>query len=293
MASLTPDRPSHKRSKSALALSLLHRDKSKADGKDDNLSDTASEAGSESGSPITVSPSHSFRSSRKTRTTAVSPVANTSSPLTTNTSRDILLPHSENAGPSIEQSVKTFKLFEVLRSGNEVAVANAVKNSEKLQGTSILHLAIQCADPKVIEQIINVAKSSLEATVDVNARDKDGNTPLNLAALLGRPTTVRLLLGHKDIDDSLANYQGKTALDSARTPEISEQLQLARSMYIDAKIKEIQSLVRDAKYEELENLLEDSKVESVLDINSGELATEVHTVQTGGTLLHQAARSRD
>lgn len=295
---LTAERPGHKRSKSALALSLLHRDKSKVDeAKEEAASDTASEAGSDKGSPIRSTSPHSFGALRSPRykqrsTAADSPVSATSSPLTTTISRDGLS-KEDGIGPSIEQSVRMFKLFEILRSGDQATIARAVKDATTLEGTTIIHLAIQCAEPAVVEQILSVAKSAPGTTVDVNAQDKDGNTPLHLASMLGRPSTVRLLLEQPDIDESVTNYQRKTPLDLAKTPEIFQQLQLARSLYIDSKVKEIQTLVSSAKYDDLEKILEDSRVENVLDVNTGELATDPTTVQTGGTLLHEAARKRD
>ena len=219
----------------------------------------------------------------------------------------------QDAGPSIQQSVRMFKLFEVLRSGDSAAIAKAVtetstmptisEHAEKstsagsssgtLEGTTILHLAIQCADPPVVEQILSVARSTPGTSIDVNARDRDGNTPLHLASMLGRPTTVRLLLEQLDINDSLLNYQGCSALDLARTPEIFQQLQLSRSLFVDSKVREIQNLVARQRYEQLEALLEDSHVETVLDVNGGELAREPTIVESGGTLLHEAARKKD
>ncbi|KAL8690145.1 MAG: hypothetical protein Q9218_004344 [Villophora microphyllina] len=293
---LTAERPSHKRSKSALALSLLHRDKSRVEeAREEALSDTGSEAGSEAGSPTTSSHSFGSRrlSKRKQQTTVTdSPISTTSSPLTTTISRDGL-PKADSAGLSIEQSVRMFKLFEILRSGDREAISRAVTSGGSLEGTTIVHLAIQCADPAVVEQILSVAGSAPGASIDVNARDKDGNTPLHLASMLGRPSTVRLLLEHEGVDESLPNYQRKAPIDLARTPEIFQQLQLARSFYVEAKVKEIRDLVSHAKYEELEGVLEDSRVENVLDVNGGELATDPSTVQSGGTLLHEAARKRD
>ena len=299
---LTAERPSHKRSKSALALSLLHRDKTRVDeAREEALSDTGSEAGSETGSPILASSSQSFSSHRPSRhnsrhkqrsTVGESPVSATSSPLTTTISHNGSF-KAEGAGLSIEHSVRIFKIFEVLRSGDGSAITKAVEEGEHLEGTTIVHLAIQCTDQPVVEQIISVAKSSPKSTVDLNARDKDGNTALHLAAMLGRASTVRLLLDQPDVDDSLVNYQRKTPLSLARTPEIFQQLQLARSLYLDTKVKEIQTIVTKADYGELEKILEDPRVESVLDVNGPELATESYTMQSGGTLLHEAARKRD
>lgn len=219
-------------------------------------------------------------------------------------------PKTQDAGPTIQQSVRMFKLFEILRSGDSTAIANAVANtsnipfisenaerkstsSATLEGTTILHLAIQCADPPVVEQIMTVAKSTPGASIDVNARDRDGNTPLHLASMLGRPTTVQLLLEQPGINDSLLNFQGKAALDLARTPEIFQQLQLSRSLFVDTIVKDVQQLVSKQDYDQLEKMFEDSRVEAVLNVNGGELATDPKTIQSGGTLLHEAARNHD
>lgn len=210
-------------------------------------------------------------------------------------------PTSSPAGASIEQSVKLFRIFEALRSGDTAVISKAIREQSangqsdgdqtKLEGTTILHLAVQCAEQNVIEFILSAA-GTRDSGLDINARDRDGNTPLHVAAMLGRAPIVSMLLA-AHVNDSIANYAGQTALDLARTPEIFQQLQLARSMFIDASVKKIQSLVAAADYSSLEKLLQDQRMKNILDVNGADLPTDPTTVDSGGTLLHEAARKKD
>ena len=198
---------------------------------------------------------------------------------------------------SIEQSVKMFKIFDVLRNGDSAAVEKAVRGSIKdqsaLGGTTILHLAVQCAQPAVVEQVISHTASASRGKTNINVQDKDGNTPLHLAASMGRPNVVRVLLAQKTADSSILNFQGRSALELAKTPEIFQQLQYDRAIFIDQQVKQVQHLIATKDYEGLENLLEDPRVTSVIDVNGAELASEPNTVESGGSLLHEAARRRD
>lgn len=166
---------------------------------------------------------------------------------------------------------------------------NQSADATALEGTTVLHLAVQCADVPVIEYVL----SSSGDSIDLNARDRDGNTPLHVAAQLSRLPVVQVLLQQKGVNDSVVNYHGKTALDLAKNPEIFQQLQLARSVYIDAKVREIQGLVSSEHYDKLEEVLSDSHFQNAVDVNGPELATDVVTAQNGGTLLHEAARKKD
>ncbi|XHG09148.1 hypothetical protein AWENTII_012230 [Aspergillus wentii] len=202
--------------------------------------------------------------------------------------------NTESGSISLEQSVRTFRLFEVLRSGDTTAISKAIKESNDPQGanslcgTTILHLAIQCAEPQVVEFVLSAGDD-----LDINARDREGNTPLHLAAQLGRGPLVRELLNRPTVNDSLINYRSQSPLEIARTPEIFQQLQLARSLFIDTKTQEIQSLVSQEGYEKLEKILEEPRVEGLMDVNSLDLVTDQATVQSGGTLLHEGARKKD
>ncbi|KAL9094980.1 MAG: hypothetical protein Q9165_002582 [Trypethelium subeluteriae] len=207
-------------------------------------------------------------------------------------------------GASIEQSVRLFRLFESLRNGDTAAINRAIKgqqdgevgtsptgSSAGVEGTSILHLAIQCAELPVIEYVLSFASES--GPIDVNGRDRDGNTPLHIAAMLGRAPVVRKLLEQQGINDSVSNYQGQTPLDLARNPDIYQQLQLARSIFVDSQVKKIQQLVISGSYDDLEKLLVDPRVRSNVDLNGSELSTDPQVAEAGGTLLHEAAKKKD
>ena len=186
-------------------------------------------------------------------------------------------------GGSIEQSVKLFRVFEALRNGDTTAISRAIREQStpgdpeggrtslslpnaRTEGTSILHLAIQCAELPVIEFVLFNAGAP-NSPIDVNGRDRDGNTPLHLAATLGRTLVVRTLLDQPGINDSITNYNGQTALDLARTPDIFQQLQLARSIYIETNVKRIQQLVTSGDLDTLESVLQDAHIQTTLDVN--------------------------
>ncbi|PTU22214.1 hypothetical protein P175DRAFT_0509037 [Aspergillus ochraceoroseus IBT 24754] len=195
---------------------------------------------------------------------------------------------------SLDQSVRTFRLFEILRSGDTTAISKAIKESRDpqaangLSGTTIVHLAIQCAEPQVVEYVLSAGED-----LDINTRDRDGNTPLHLAAQLGRGPVVRELLNRPSVNDSIVNYRGQTALEVARNPEIFQQLQLARSLFIDSKTQEIQTLIAHGDYDTLEKLLVEPRVEGIMDVNALDLVTDPTTAHSGGTLLHEGARKKD
>ena len=299
----------HRRSKSSLALSILHRDHPKNnDEHDDAASLATSNIGSPSGFPVTSH--HGFGFLRPDRAKMYAHDGehndgNKSLPaveqkgLTKATSgrHTTELPKTDS---TIQQSVKTFRLFEVLRSGDYGAIAKAVKEdgqrttpAETLKGTTILHLAVQCAEPSVVEQLLSIATSDPESGIDLNAQDRDGNTPLQVASMLGRLTVVQLLLGQPSVDSTIMNYQGRSALDLARNPEVFQELQLACALFTETQVRIVHQLVRHQDHDSLEKLLEDPRVAAVLDVNGTQLATEARTTETGGSLLHESARKKD
>ena len=293
---------SHKRNKSS-ALSLLRRKEGKEDEKNSEDASLASvPTTAQSTASLNMSHHHSRGHATKPSTGTAGLMRSTS---------NLQPPKPPSAMPpqektvSIEQSVRKFRIFEALRSGDTASISKAIRETDLtrvstgsaagtgsmggLEDTSILHLAIQCADQPVVEYVL----SDGSGTIDINARDKDGNTALHIAAQQGRGHVVRLLLEQPEINDSIPNYQGRLPLDLARTPDIFQQLQLSRSIFVDSKIKEVQELVAQGNYKKLREVLEEPRVKTVLDINGGEFASDITTIQSGGTLLHEAARKKN
>ncbi|KAI9690344.1 MAG: hypothetical protein M1822_009306 [Bathelium mastoideum] len=300
---------SHKRLKPGLARSFLTRGSSKHDVHQADPPEEASNPAAGASNPLSSRPHVSSQQSSRHRpllSATMSP--SISQPSVTRPSADqdeSAAPSSPaTAGASIEQSVRLFRLFESLRNGDTTAITRAIRGEQndeagtsptapsgRIEGTSILHLAIQCAELPVIEYVLSF--TSDPSPVDVNGRDRDGNTPLHIASMLGRAPVVRKLLEQKDINDSIPNYQGQTALDLARSPDIYQQLQLARSIFVDSQVKKIQQLVTSASYDNLEKLLVDPRVRSNVDLNGSELTTDPQVAEAGGTLLHEAAKKKD
>ncbi|ORY60594.1 Oxysterol-binding protein-domain-containing protein [Pseudomassariella vexata] len=308
----TGDSSQHKRSRSSAALSLLRR-KDKDVRHDDN-------------SPSEDVVSHATLGLTSRPTTAQSPTSipvhqqsvkghNSRMSLGRVSSQPAANPQAvsraslnigDRGATTIEQSVRKFRIVEALRSGNTAAISKAIRETSEnptristssinatniapLEDTTVLHLAIQCAEFDVVEYVM----SDGAGYIDVNARDKDGNVPLHIAAAQGRGPIVRLLLEQKDINDAIANNQGKLPLDVARNPDIFQQLQLSRTLFVQDKVKHVQDLVRRQDYDTLGQVLEEPRVKTILDINSNELPSDIITVQAGGTLLHEAARRKD
>jgi ankyrin repeat protein len=294
----------HHRSKSQLAKSLLHKVSSARDSVKSN-DDTADNSPSHQpdGSSLASESNVSLRTPNRLSRSRSQNVPTASSSLAD--SGIVSPPESDNMPPpqtgpvGLEQSVRLFRYVEALRSGDKEAIAKAIKEQElgspaRLQETSLLHLAIQCAEFPVIEGVLAASvQAEKKPATALNARDKDGNTPLHLASRLGRVPVVRALLEQDGINDAISNIKGETPLDVAYSSDVFQELQLARSLYVDANVRKIQSLVAQRDYGALEKLLNDSRVRTTIDLNGMELATDRSTVETGGTLLHEAARKRE
>ncbi|KAI5810248.1 Oxysterol-binding protein-domain-containing protein [Peziza echinospora] len=245
-------------------------------------------------------------------------------------------------GKSVEETVKVFKLYEALKAGDTAFISKTLRSG--LSGAEassdgappgaknqILHLAIQCAELPVIEYILLHTSPTPSFTptasslpyLDLNTRDPStGNTPLHLATLLGRNDVIGILLSQPTINDSIPNFQGKAAIDLARSPATFEKLELSKSLFVEEATSKLLNLIEKKDYLEIERLLDNERVKGWLDVNIIDVTPSYFTTphdrpgsgkesikkslkgstrdgnkgidMTGGsTLLHEAARNKD
>ena len=109
----------------------------------------------------------------------------------------IALRNNDKAG--VDDALRFYSAPSKRISTDKTRLSNASSN----ELSTPLHLAIQCAPTAMVEYIV------LKGVVDLSAKNKNGNTALHLAAIQGREDVVELLLEQPDIDDSIANHDGK------------------------------------------------------------------------------------
>lgn len=221
-------------------------------------------------------------------------------------------PSANTTAKTVEETVRTFRLYEALRNGDTAGISRAIREGTQYadrQGSvasvatsstsatadkaGILNLAVQCAELPVIEYILSTTSRDRASTsnpyLDVNHADPaTGNTPLHVAAQLGRLDVVQLLLKQEGINDAIVNHRNQTPLDVARKSSVYGMLQLARNLYLEDVIEKVHGLVERHEYENLEALLESPRVKGLLDINTIDPPNA-----PGSTLLHEAARKKD
>ncbi|KAF3933615.1 hypothetical protein ABW19_dt0208479 [Dactylella cylindrospora] len=200
---------------------------------------------------------------------------------------------------TIEDSIRTFRLFEALRNGDTSAISKAIRDASESDGdpivemNSILLLAVQCAEVQVVQFILSATSRDPDGAdgkpyLDVNYRDLNtGNTALHFAAHLGRHPIISLLLKESTINDAIPNNNGAQAMDISRTPEIAQELQLSRDLYLDNRLGDLHKLILTHRYADLEAFLEVPRTRALLDLNAHDGGVP------GSTLLHEAARNRD
>ncbi|ODQ52456.1 hypothetical protein SAICODRAFT_93301 [Saitoella complicata NRRL Y-17804] len=203
---------------------------------------------------------------------------------------------SKSAG--VEESLKTYRTLEALRSGDAQAIDRALQQyladtAQSNDGprastgsrtssdiSTPLHLAVQCASHQVVEHII------LKNIVDINTQDKDGNTALHLAAALARDDVVQLLMQQSNVNDTIPNNDGKQPFQVATTPELADTMQLSRAQYTDFVSNRFKQLVQAGDLQGVEQLFTNPRAVSLCEVSRQD-------PETGSTLLHDAAKAKN
>ncbi|KAK9464695.1 Oxysterol-binding protein-domain-containing protein [Lipomyces arxii] len=193
---------------------------------------------------------------------------------------------------NLEDSIRKYKVLEALRSNDipylsrliapETDASSVSSQQTSIDLSTILHLAVQVASPTTVEFII----SSNNPAVDINGVDSDGNTPLHLAAALGREDVVQLLLDQPGINDTVPNSGGRQPFEVCRYPELSQAMQISRAQFVQKAATELKRCFDANSIPGIESVLANPRAAALLDIN-GQDPTN------GSTVLHQAARAKD
>ena len=81
------------------------------------------------------------------------------------------------------------------------------------EGQNILHVAAMYGKAKMVAYILK--RHDLKVEMLINNKDRNGNTPLHLAAKGKHPMVVSMLTWDKRVDLKALNKEGKRALDIA------------------------------------------------------------------------------
>ncbi|CAB4396805.1 unnamed protein product [Rhizophagus irregularis] len=215
-----------------------------------------------------------------------------------------------NSNAAVEDSLKTYKLLEALRSGDTstlqtlistytLPVPSSTSSSTPTSSTSSQHnlpspltLGVQCATTNTIEFIIS---NFVGKNIDLNQSDQLGNTALHYASKGGRIDVIELLLKQKNINDTIMNVDGKQPIDLAKNREIANILKgngmkgpslESRDEFVEHATSLFKQYITNSNYSGLYSLFSDPRAVALVDINHQDSTT-------GATLLHDSARKKD
>ncbi|CUM67545.1 uncharacterized protein PRCAT00005245001 [Priceomyces carsonii] len=195
----------------------------------------------------------------------------------------------------LSTSLLRLKLLDALRSGDTSKVESIIQELSSTKATiqnttiiqlkeTIVHYAVQVAQLPVIQFLVNNAD---KFGIDINAQDKDGNTPLHLAAATSRLEVVKYLLSLPNINDTIVNLEKKQPVEVCHDTDVAQLMQFERAKFVEKLATQLRHYFTNRDFDNLEKLLvSNPRASELLDINGAD-------PETGNTILHEFIRKND
>ncbi|KAG7663106.1 uncharacterized protein J8A68_003378 [[Candida] subhashii] len=203
---------------------------------------------------------------------------------------------SSSSTSQLSSSLLRLKLLDALRGGDNQKIDSIINElasckTHTLQTQDIVqlketifHYAVQVASLNVLQFLIS---NSNKYNIDINAQDKDGNTPLHLAAMANRLDIVKYLLSLPNINDTIVNLNKKQPVEVCKDVTIAQLMQFERAKFVEKSAGELRAFFSNRDFQNLENLLVNNpRASELLDINGAD-------PETGNTVLHEFISKND
>ncbi|KAI8817986.1 Oxysterol-binding protein-domain-containing protein [Fimicolochytrium jonesii] len=152
---------------------------------------------------------------------------------------------SPTFGKVADDSVKHLHLVDALRSHDATAIADAVRNLPPITPTSPtpaygspLQLAISLCSTTVIERLVASFPDLIPTWINSRAMP-GGETPLHVAARLGRADVVEVLFKMRDVNDTVRDAHGRTADEVAKTERVAQLILAHRTQFANSTVSKV------------------------------------------------------
>jgi hypothetical protein len=162
----------------------------------------------------------------------------------------------------VDDAVRNYRLVEALKKDDLNYLDNVISSLHAVEETKVpsfgspLHLAIQTAQGSTIKHIIQrfCLSSAGQTPIGgkwINEGDLHGETPLHIAARMGRNDVVDWLMRIPDIDDTLVDGSHRLPEEVAKSDEVREVLRRHRDAASKSMMEAITRLVVAGNTEQL------------------------------------------